>query len=69
MSKMFHEYRDNDNVTIVRDSSVHTTLPIRISGKTGKIIGKKGKFYIVALKDFNKTKHFIINAVNLKPVK
>ena len=69
MTKMFHIYRNNDNVTIIRDVSFPANLPRRINGKVGKVVGKRGRHYIVELKDFNEKKHFIVDAVHLKTVK
>jgi large subunit ribosomal protein L21e len=69
MAKMFHNYRNNDNVTIMQDTAFPANLPRRINGKVGKIVGKRGSHYIVELKDFNEKKHFIVEAVHLKTVK
>ncbi len=41
----------------------------KFQGRTGKIIGKRGKAYIVSVKDLKRTKQIIINPVHLKPLK
>jgi len=69
MHRMFYKYQEGDNVTIVRDISFAANFPKRINGKIGKIVGKRGKFYIIELKDFNEIKHFIISPAHLKAVK
>ena len=37
-----------------------------LDGKTGKIVGQKGKAYLVALKDGNKAKELIVRPDHLK---
>jgi large subunit ribosomal protein L21e len=69
MSRMFYEYEEGDNVTLIRDVGFTSNFPERINGKIGKIIGKKGKFYIVKLRDFNEIKYLTLSPVHLKLVK
>jgi large subunit ribosomal protein L21e len=69
MSKMFYEYNKGDHVTLIRDLSFPSNFAERINGKIGKVIGKKGKFYIVELRDLSEIKHIVTNPIHLKPVK
>ena len=41
----------------------------KFQGLTGKIVGKRGRAYIVSVKDLKRTKQIIINPVHLKPLK
>jgi ribosomal protein L21E len=44
-------------------------FPKRIQGRTGIIKEKRGKSYIIKLKDLKKEKIFIINPIHLKKIK
>jgi len=39
-----------------------------MSGRTGIVIGKRGRSYIVNIKDFNKEKTFIVPPIHLKRI-
>jgi ribosomal protein L21E len=69
MSKMFHDYKEGDHVTIIKDISFPSNFARRINGKIGKVTGMKGNFYIVKIKDFNETKQILLSPVHLKSVK
>jgi len=69
LSRMFQELKPGDRVTIVRELSVKVGFPERIKGKTGLIEGKRGKAYIVRIKDYNEEKKFIVNSIHLKKIK
>ena len=66
LSSYFKKIGVGENVAIVVEKSVRAAFPKRIQGKSGKIIGDRGKFKIVELNDGNKKKQFIIHPVHLK---
>ena len=56
-----------DLVHIIIDPSIHKGQPHpRFHGKTAKVVGKRGKAYIVTLNDGNKPKELIIRPEHLK---
>lgn len=69
LSKYFQELKENQRVAITRESSVATSFPYRLQGRTGIVVGKSGKSYIIKIKDQNKEKKFLIDAIHLKKVK
>lgn len=69
ISRMFQELETGAKVCVVRELSEKTGFPFRIQGKTGEIEGKRGRAYIVKIKDINKEKKYIINPIHLKKLK
>ncbi len=65
-SEYFKELNEGDKVSIVKERSEASSFPKRIQGRTGVVIGKKGKSYIINLKELNKEKIFIIKPIHLK---
>jgi large subunit ribosomal protein L21e len=68
LSKYFQELKNGEKVAVVREQSSEPKFPIRIQGKTGVVIGKKGESYIISLMDGNERKTFIIGAIHLKKI-
>jgi large subunit ribosomal protein L21e len=69
LSRYFQKFEQGDRVSIVREHSQNPKFPIRIQGLSGKIVGTRGKAYIVELKEGNKLKTHIIKPVHLKKLK
>jgi len=69
LSNYFRKFKENDSVAVKREISVGASFPKRIQGRTGVVKGKKGKAYLVKIKDHAKEKEFIIPAVHLKKIK
>lgn len=69
LSKYFQRFKEGDSVSIVREKSLEADFPKRIQGTTGKIKGRRGRSYVVELKDKNKLKEFIIQPIHLKKLK
>ncbi len=69
LSKYFQELKKGDSVAISQDRTLQPKFPSRINGKTGIIEGKRGKAYIINIKDQNKEKKFLIEPVHLKKIK
>ena len=67
ITKRMQKYENGDLVHIIIDPSVQKGQPHpRFHGKTGQIVGQKGKAYLVALKDGNKAKELIVSPDHLK---
>lgn len=69
LSRYFQELRNGDSVAVVREASVQSKFPKRIQGRTGCVEAKRGKAYIVKIKDQNKEKKFLIEPIHLKKIK
>ena len=68
-SVAFYPYKVGDRVAIIIDPSFHDGMPHRrYHGRTGVIVGTRGRAYIVEVKVGNKVKHIITYAVHLRPV-
>lgn len=67
ISRKIQVFEDGNKVHIIIDSSIQKGQPHpRFHGKTGKIVGQKGKAYLVGIKDGNKAKELIIRPEHLK---
>lgn len=69
LSKYFQDLKDGDRVSVVKERSISSSFPDRLQGRTGSVEGKRGRSYIVKIKDVNKEKRFIIEAIHLKKIK
>ena len=69
LSRYFQELKTGDKVAIVREPSMKASFPDRMQGMTGIIEGKRGKAYIVKLKDYIHIKRYVINAIHLRKIK
>ena len=69
LSRYFQELEKGDSVAVARECAVQSSFPARLQGKTGIVEGRRGKAYIVKLKDKNKEKMFLIEAIHLKKIK
>ena len=67
ISRYLQEFKDNEKVYLVAEPSVHEGMFYpRFYGKSGTIIGKKGKCYEVQIVDINKQKMVIVHPIHLK---
>lgn len=64
--RYFKEFGKGDLISVVRESSLNPKFPEKIQGKTGLIKGKRGRAYIVEIKDKSKEKKFLIEPIHLK---
>jgi len=69
LSKYFQELNEGDFVAISREQSIPINFPKRFQGLTGVVEGKRGKAYIVKIKDGNQDKRILIEAIHLKKIK
>ena len=68
LSRYFQEFKKGDSVAVVREKSVKSSFPKRIQGRTGRVEDKRGRTYIIKLKDQNKEKKFLIAPIHLKKI-
>ena len=68
-SRYFQELKTGDFVAISRESAVQSSFPERLQGITGVVKERKGKVYVVTIKDGNKTKEILIEPIHLKKIK
>jgi len=69
LSKYFQDLKKGDFVAVKREMSVNSNFPERLQGRIGIIENKRGKAYIVKIKDQNKEKNFLIEPIHLKKIK
>ena len=69
LSRYFQELKEGESVAVVRELSINSNFPERLQGRTGKIDGKRGRNYIVKIKDQSKEKTFLIEPIHLKKIK
>lgn len=69
LSQYFQELKKGDKVAFVRDLSFKESFPKRMQGKTGIVMGKQGRCYIVRLLNGKTYKKFTVNPMHLKRLK
>ncbi|MEM7826542.1 MAG: 50S ribosomal protein L21e [Candidatus Aenigmatarchaeota archaeon] len=69
ITKFLKEFDVGQKVIIEQEPSSHKGMPHpRYKGRVGKIIGKRGKSYIVEITDGNKVKKLISRPEHLKVI-
>jgi large subunit ribosomal protein L21e len=69
ITKFLEKFKIGQRVIIILEPSSQRGMPHpRFKGKMGKIVGKRGKSYIVEIKDINKTKKLISRPEHLKNI-
>ena len=70
VNKMLAELDKGQTVQIHINSRIHEGIPFRrFQGKTGKVAERRGRSYVVNLKDGNKAKQLIVHPAHLKELK
>jgi large subunit ribosomal protein L21e len=69
LSKYFQALEKEDRVSVIREKTIQSSFPERLQGRTGVVEGKKGKAYIVRIKDQNQEKKYLIEPIHLKKIK
>ncbi len=70
LSRLLYEYQEGDSVVIKIDPSVQKGMPHRrYYGKVGRIVGKRGRSYIVSVTQGDAVKEIIVRPEHLKPYK
>lgn len=69
ISKHLKEFSPGDQVLLILDSSIHRGLPHpRFHGKAGTVQEKRGRSYIVEIKDRGKKKQIPVYPAHLREV-
>jgi len=68
LSRYFQEFKEGEKVAVDKEISLETNFPDRLQGRTGRIIGKRGRTYFVEIKDIEKIKRFLIHPIHLKKI-
>ena len=69
ITKFLQQFKKNQQVVIVQEPSSQRGMPHpRFKGKTGKVLDKRGKSYIVEILDGNKVKKLICRPEHLKVI-
>ena len=66
LSSYFKKIEDGVDMALVTDVGVRASFPKRLKGMSGKVIGSRGRFKLVEIKDGNKLKTFIVHPIHLK---
>jgi ribosomal protein L21E len=69
LSRYFQELEKGDSVAVVREVSKAVNFPSRLQGRTGVVEEKRGRSYLVKIKDQKKEKGFLIEPIHLKKIK
>jgi large subunit ribosomal protein L21e len=69
LSRFFQKFKEGDAVSVVFEESLQPRIPKSLNGRTGKVCSKKGRAYIVKIKDKNKEKEYCIMPIHLKKIK
>ena len=67
-SRYFQELNEGDRVAIIKEKSIASSFPERLQGRTGIVESKRGRAYIVRIKEINREKRFIIEPIHLKKI-
>ncbi len=68
LSLLLHEYRLGDKVHIKINPAIHGGMPHRrYHGKTGTVVGRRGKAYLVEVYLGDKKKLLIVRPEHLRP--
>lgn len=68
LSNYFQTFKEGDKVGVAREISLQPRFPMNLQGRTGEVVGKRGKAYIVLIKDNNKKKQYLIEPIHLKKI-
>ena len=69
LSQYFQELKQGDRVALIRNLSFKASFPERMQGKTGTVVGKRGRAYIVRLLNGKIHKTLTIKPIHLKKLK
>jgi large subunit ribosomal protein L21e len=69
LSNYFQEFEEGTRVAVIMEQSLNPKFPKQIQGRTGIIVGRRGRSYLIKMNDLNKEKTYIIHPVHLKKIK
>ncbi len=65
-TRYFQKFEPNERVSLVRDLGFTENFPMRMQGRTGVIIEKRGSSYLVEALDGGMKKRFFVKPIHLK---
>ena len=65
LSSYFKKIDDGDFVAINMDKGLNCSVPARFQGRSGVVVGERGKSKLVQIRDGRKEKIFIVHPVHL----
>lgn len=68
LSQFFQKFGEGDKVAVVEERSRNINFPKRLQGRTGTVLKKQGRSYLVNIKDQQKEKMFLIEPIHLKKI-
>ena len=68
LSEYFKSPSEGERVCIVVEKGVRASFPKKLQGLTGEVVGTRGRFRLVKIKDKDRMKKFIIHPVHLRRV-
>lgn len=69
LSRYFQKLNVGDFVAISREPAIPANFKKRLQGDTGIVEGKRGRFYIIKIKDHNEYKTLLVEPIHLKKIK
>ena len=69
LSRYFQELNKGDIVSVVKEPAVQASFPERMQGRTGVVEDKRGRAFIIRIKDQSKEKKFLIEPIHLRKIK
>ena len=69
LSRYFQKFKEGEHIAVAKEISLQPRFPKRIQGRTGVVRGKRGRSYLVMIKDINKEKEYLIAPIHLKKIK
>lgn len=67
ITRMLQEFKIGDKVRVIQEPAIHKGMPNpKFKNVVGEVIKKRGKAYIVKLKDLNKIKRVVSASVHLR---
>lgn len=69
ITKFLRQYSEGQQVVVMQEPSSRSGMPYkRFRGRSGYVVGKRGKAYIVEIQEGNKTKKVISKPEHLKAI-
>ncbi|MFA5061218.1 MAG: 50S ribosomal protein L21e [Candidatus Pacearchaeota archaeon] len=68
LSSYFKKIDDGTRVAISIDKSVNHSLPKRVQGRSGVVLGSRGNSKLIKIKDGNKEKILIVHPIHIKKI-
>lgn len=66
LSRYFQDLKEGDRVAVSKETAVQAAFPERMQGRTGVVEGRRGRAYVVKIKDHDKEKRYLIAPIHLK---